>query len=61
MFSSDIDGVIGNLYSFSMANPKVLGDKKEVFESDLRNTLLKDNPSGQFVSQGQVRVFIAWE
>jgi hypothetical protein len=61
VFSSDINGIIGNLYSSSMANPKVLGDKKEAFESDLRNTLLKNNPSGQFVSEGEVRVFIAWK
>ena len=44
-----------------MANPKVLGDKKDAFESDLRNTLLKANPSGQFVSEGRVQVFIAYK
>jgi ubiquinone/menaquinone biosynthesis C-methylase UbiE len=61
VFSGDIDGIIGNLYSSSMANPKILGAKKEAFESDLRNTLLKDNPSGQFVSEGRVQVFIAYK
>jgi ubiquinone/menaquinone biosynthesis C-methylase UbiE len=61
VFNCDIDGIIGILYSSSMANPEVLGNKKDAFESDLRTTLLKANPSGQFVSEGQVQVFIAWK
>ncbi|OGN88474.1 MAG: hypothetical protein A2158_08135, partial [Chloroflexi bacterium RBG_13_46_14] len=31
---STLDEVIGNLYSTSMANPTVLGEKKEAFESE---------------------------
>jgi ubiquinone/menaquinone biosynthesis C-methylase UbiE len=60
-FNYDIDGIIGNLYSSSMANPEVLGDKKEAFEADLRDTLLRQNPSGQFTNGGQVHVFLAWK
>ena len=61
VFTNDIDGIIGNIYSTSMANQEVLGDKKEAFEKDLRDTLLKVNPSGKFVSEGQVQAFLAWK
>ena len=46
----DIDGIISNLYSTSYCSPTVLGGKKEPFERDLRETLLKLRPSGEFES-----------
>ena len=61
MFTNNLDSIIGNIYSTSMANQEVLGDKKEAFEKDLRDALLKDNPSGKFVSEGQVQAIIAWK
>ena len=61
VFINNLDSIIGNIYSTSMANQEVLGDKKEAFEKDLRDTLLKDNPSGKFVSEGQVQAFLAWK
>ncbi|HEX9896203.1 MAG TPA: class I SAM-dependent methyltransferase [Dehalococcoidales bacterium] len=57
---NDIDWIVGNIYSSSMANPNVLGDRREKFEKDLRETLLKQNPSGKFTSNDKVTAIIAW-
>jgi len=61
VFTNDIDGIVGNVYSTSIANPNILGDKKDAFEKDLRDALLKHNPSGKFVSNGQVQAIFAWK
>jgi ubiquinone/menaquinone biosynthesis C-methylase UbiE len=59
--SLTIDEVIGNLYSTSMANPNVLGDKKEAFEKELRATLPKVSPSGVYESEGDAEAILAWK
>jgi len=59
--SASLDEVIGNLYSTSGANPHVLGDKKGAFEKELRETLLKMNPSGMFSSEGNLEAILAWK
>jgi len=61
IMSLGLDEVIGNLYSTSMANPHVLGDKKEAFEKDLRETLLKVNPSTIYSSEGDLAAILAWK
>lgn len=43
-----LDEVVGYLYSTSFANKEVLGERVEVFEADLRSTLLELEPSGRF-------------
>ena len=59
--SSTLDEVVGNLYSTSMANPFVLGDKKDAFEKDLREVLLHINPDGVFISEGDLEAILAWK
>jgi ubiquinone/menaquinone biosynthesis C-methylase UbiE len=60
--SVDIDGIIGNLYSTSYCSPAVLGEKKGPFERDLRETLLKLEPSGVFKGQpATVEAIMAWK
>lgn len=59
--SSTLDGVVGNLYSTSGVNPHILADKKKAFEKDLRETLLKVNPSGIFSSEGDLEAILAWK
>jgi ubiquinone/menaquinone biosynthesis C-methylase UbiE len=59
--SSTLDSVVGNLYSTSFVNPYVLGSKKEAFEKDLCETLLRVNPSGAFSSEGDLEVIWAWK
>jgi len=59
--SSSLDEVIGNLYSTSMANPFILGDRKESFEKDLREVLLEIRPSGIFTSEGDLKAILAWK
>ena len=59
--TTDLDGVVGNIYSTSFANPNLLGDKKESFEKDLRETLLRGNPSGQFSSKVELQAILAWK
>jgi len=44
----DLDGVVGLLYSTSFANPRILGDRVEAFEADLRAALLALDASGRF-------------
>jgi len=59
--TNDVESVIGLTYSTSYANPGILGDKKEGFEKDLRETLMKQNPSGKFVTEGKVDAILAWK
>lgn len=40
--------VLGNLYSTSYANRKLLGNDHERFEDDLRERLARAEPSGHF-------------
>ena len=59
--SVTLDELIGNLYSTSMANPCVLGDKKEAFESELREALAYlESPDG-FRSEGDAETILVWK
>lgn len=46
-----LDNFIGYLYSTSFASKKVLGDKAEAFEADLRKTLLAYDSRGEYPEQ----------
>jgi ubiquinone/menaquinone biosynthesis C-methylase UbiE len=59
-FDYDIYSIVGMLYSTSYCNQNVLGDKKEAFEKDLRETLLNSYPSGQILSDGHVGAVMGW-
>jgi ubiquinone/menaquinone biosynthesis C-methylase UbiE len=59
--SVTLDELIGNLYSTSMANPSVLGDKKDAFESELRESLARLNSSDGFRSEGDMEAILAWK
>jgi hypothetical protein len=43
-----VASIIGNLYSMSFCTRKVLGDRTEAFERDLRSAVLAVEPSGIF-------------
>lgn len=43
-----VDDLVGFLYSTSGVSKRVLGDKAESFEADLKSTLLSFEPSGHF-------------
>jgi len=43
-----LDNFVGYLYSSSYASHRVLGDRREAFEADLRRTLLGHDPSGVY-------------
>lgn len=53
----DIAGIIGNLYSTSYCNKRLLGDRAAAFEADLRRTLLALNPTGQFSERLEITYF----
>ncbi len=44
----DLDGIVGLLFSTSFANPRILGDRREAFEADLRRALLTLEPGGRY-------------
>jgi ubiquinone/menaquinone biosynthesis C-methylase UbiE len=56
-----VDEIIGYMYSTSLASPPVLGDKKELFEADLRERLREIEPSGQFTEPVTVKVMMVWK
>ncbi len=53
-----IDTMIGNLYSMSFCNRRVLGDRVEAFERDLRSAILAVEPSGEL--RGEPPDFFAY-
>jgi hypothetical protein len=57
----DIEGIIGHLYSTSFCSVRVLGSKREPFESDLRHALREIEPSGHFHEDVALEAFLAWE
>jgi ubiquinone/menaquinone biosynthesis C-methylase UbiE len=52
-----VDSIIGNLYSMSFCNRKVLGERAEAFERDIRSAILAVEPSGIF--RGEAHQFFA--
>lgn len=55
-----IDDIVGYLYSTSFCSTEVLGDKRQGFEVDLRQTLESIEPSGQFHETATVDAWLAW-
>jgi ubiquinone/menaquinone biosynthesis C-methylase UbiE len=53
-----IDSIIGNLYSMSFCSRRVLGDRVDAFERDLRAAILAVEPSG--VLSGEPPEFFAY-
>lgn len=54
-----LDQVVGRLYSSSFANPKVLGERFEGFDQELRSRLMNVNPSGVFRKNEKYYLLIA--
>jgi len=48
-----VESIIGNLYSMSFCNRKLLGQRVEAFEHDLRSAILAVEPSGDFHGESQ--------
>jgi SAM-dependent methyltransferase len=57
---TDIERIIGHLYSTSFCSPAVLGERRAGFERDLRQTLAAINPRGQFAEDVEVGTLFAW-
>ncbi|QDV19973.1 ubiquinone/menaquinone biosynthesis methyltransferase [Gimesia panareensis] len=55
-----LDDLIGNLYSTSFASPAVLGEKRNAFEADLRQTLLDYDSSGTYAEEMTFYALLAW-
>jgi SAM-dependent methyltransferase len=53
-----IDSMIGNLYSMSFCSRRVLGDRVDAFERDLRAAILAVEPSGEL--RGEPPQFFAY-
>ena len=53
-----VDSIIGNLYSMSFCSRRVLGDRVEAFERDLREAVLAVEPSG--ILRGEPPEFFAY-
>ena len=52
-----VESIIGNLYSMSFCSRKVLGERTEAFERDLRSAVLAVEPSG--ICRGEANQFWA--
>ncbi|WP_187781942.1 class I SAM-dependent methyltransferase [Gimesia chilikensis] len=52
--------LIGNLNSTSFASPAVLGEKRQAFEADLRQTLLAYDSSGSYTEEMTFYALLAW-
>ena len=53
-----IDSMIGNLYSMSFCSRRILGDRVDAFERDLRAAILAVEPSG--ILRGEPPEFFAY-
>jgi SAM-dependent methyltransferase len=53
-----VDSIVGNLYSTSFCSRRVLGDRVEAFERDLRAAILAAEPSG--ILKGEPPEFFAY-
>ena len=53
-----VDSIIGNLYSMSFCSRRVLGDRVDAFERDLREAVLAAEPSG--ILRGEPPEFFAY-
>jgi hypothetical protein len=53
-----IDSMVGNLYSMSFCSRRVLGDRVEAFERDLRAAIVAAEPSG--ILRGEPPEFFAY-
>jgi SAM-dependent methyltransferase len=53
-----VDSIIGNLYSMSFCSRRVLGDRVDAFERDLRAAILAVEPSG--ILKGEPPEFFAY-
>lgn len=60
-WSVTLDEVVGYLFSTSMANPNILGDKTEAFDNELRQVLTDIHPLGVFETEVDTHVILAWK
>ncbi|WP_414581565.1 class I SAM-dependent methyltransferase [Scytonema sp. PCC 10023] len=56
-----IDTYLGYLYSTAFCLPSFLGENREKFEADLRESLLSVEPSGKFSEELPITVLAAWK
>lgn len=56
-----VEQILGYLYSTSSSSIPVLGDKREPFETDLKQRLDELNPAGQFIEEVKVNLMLVWK
>jgi len=56
-----VDSYLGYIYSTAFALPSFFGETRQKFEVDLRESLLKIEPSGKFTEELSVTALIAWK
>jgi hypothetical protein len=54
-----LDSLVGHLYSTSFCSKHVLGKRQEPFERDLRETLSRLDPAGEFSEEMVWEAFFA--
>lgn len=59
--SRSLDEIVGHLFSTSYATPALLGDKKEMFEAEIRGELLKLIPEGIYKDRVTLEVYTAYK
>jgi hypothetical protein len=56
-----IDSYIGYLYSTAFCLPSFVGENRNKFEADLRESLLQVEPSGTFTEELPITVIATWK
>ncbi|MGH7948356.1 MAG: class I SAM-dependent methyltransferase [Candidatus Binataceae bacterium] len=56
-----VDSILGVLYSTSFCSRRLLGDRINQFEADIRSALLDIEPSGRFRETIQFEALLAWK
>lgn len=57
----NVEKIAGYLYSTSYCSSSVLGDKKDEFERDLKNTMIKNESYDEFKEDVKLEAILAWK
>jgi SAM-dependent methyltransferase len=60
VFSRSEDDIVASVHSLSWAAPHLFGDRRDAFETDLRELLRRTSPSGRFYERARDIELVIW-